>query len=77
MLEVIVYFSFIMQLNITDNKILLRRGHSNTAVFLAPGLIEVTVFGGCPQFDLIRSFEDEPKLAATTIMTFGKSATTA
>ena len=39
---------------------------------LAPCLSEVTVFGGCPQYDPERIYSDLPKLARTIIMSFGK-----
>ena len=60
------------QLTLPDQTILLRFGHSITAVYLAPGLIEVTVFGGCPRpitGSLV--YEEIPKLAATAILAFG------
>ena len=39
---------------------------------LAPGLIEVITFGGCPQLGLKISAEDQLKLAETSIVTFGE-----
>ena len=39
---------------------------------LAPGLTEVTVFGGCPQYDPNKSLGDQPKLAETIILLFGE-----
>ena len=47
--------------------------HSITAVTLCPGLVEVVVFGGCPDdFDLERSDEDDPKIAETSVITFSE-----
>ena len=52
-------------------------GHSTIAVDLAPGLTEVTVFAGCPQYDPKKSLVDEVKLAETVIMSFGMFMITA
>ena len=43
-----------------------------TSTILCPGYEEVTVFGGCvgPAFGV--SIHDIPKLANTTVLTFGK-----
>ena len=65
-----------LQLTLPDHSMLSRDSHTVTAISLAPGLIEVTVFGGCPQFDPGLSLEKEPKLAATAILNFGKLAMT-
>ena len=48
-----------------------RCNHSTVAIELAPGLIEVTFFGGRPKEDLKKSVNDQPKLAGSVIMTFG------
>ena len=61
-----------MQLTLPDHDILSRCAHTVTAIFLAPGLIEVTVFGGFSQFILGISFEERPQLAATAKLIFGK-----
>ena len=60
------------QISLPDG-VLPRRRHSTVAIELAPGLIEVTFFGGCPLWDLKKSVDDLPKLAGTVIMTFGMS----
>ena len=51
--------------------VLPRRAHSTIAMDLAPGLTEVTVFAGCPQFDLKKTLADQVKLAETVILSFG------
>ena len=50
-----------------------RYGHSITAVELAPGLIEVTVFGGISQLDASnsKSLDHQTMVAETIIMSFG------
>ena len=45
--------------------------HSTVAVDLAPGLTEVTVFAGCPQFDPEKALTDQVKVAETVILSFG------
>ena len=45
--------------------------HSTVAIELAPGLIEVTFFGGRPQYDPKKSIDDIPKLSGTVVVTFG------
>ena len=52
---------------------LTRYRHSTVVIELAPGLIEVTFFGGSPLWDPKKSYNDLPKLAGTVIMTFGMS----
>ena len=50
-----------------------RWGHSTTAITLCPGLVEVIVFGGCPDdYDPERPDEDDPRIAETTIITFSE-----
>ena len=49
-----------------------RYAHSATAIALVPGLTEVTIFGGSPQFNPKNSDDDEPKIAETIVMTFGE-----
>ena len=74
MITLRLYFAS-LQLTLPDHNniivMLPRCAHSITAILLAPGLIEVTVFGGCPQYDSRQLDEELPKLAGTTIMTFG------
>ena len=65
-----------LQLTLPDHDMVSRSRHSVTAISLAPGLIEVTVFGGCPQYDPGRYADEETKLAATAILNFGKLAMT-
>lgn len=43
-----------------------------TAVSLAPGLIEVTMFGGDPHFDLGQRDSEVQSIAATTIIRFSE-----
>ena len=55
--------------------VLPRCGHSTVAMELAPGLTEVTVFAGCPQFDPKKTLDDQVKLAETVILSFGTFTT--
>ena len=55
--------------------VLPRWGHSTIAVDLAPGLTEVIVFAGCPQYDPKKSISDTVKLAKTVILSFGMLST--
>ena len=49
-----------------------RTSHAATSTTLSSGYEEVTIFGGCvgPAFGV--SIHDIPKLANTTVITFGK-----
>ena len=51
-----------------------RMGHSLTATSLAPGLTEVTMFGGCTKWDTDpQVFDDKlPMIADTVILTLGE-----
>ena len=50
-----------------------RMCHSTTAITLCPGLVEVIVFGGCPDdYDPKRAFKDHPMIAETNIITFSE-----
>ena len=60
-----------MQLPVPDG-VLSRFGHSTVAIELAPGLTEVTALGGCPQYNSKKLPDDQPRLAETIVMTFGK-----
>ena len=60
----------LIQLSLSEG-VLPRCGHSTVAVELAPGLTEVTVFAGCPQFDPKKTPADHMKLAETVILSFG------
>ena len=51
-----------------------RWGHTLTACRMNKSQIHATTFGGCPSFDPNRSHDDDPKLADTTILEFGKNA---
>ena len=53
----------IYQLTLPDDIPSTRRRHSVTATSLAPGLTEVTMFGGSTSDD---------RIALTTVMTFGE-----
>ena len=48
--------------------------HATVASELAPGLIEVTFFGGCPRWDdkKFKYSGDNTKLSGTVVITFGK-----
>ena len=48
--------------------------HSATAFSLSPGLTEVTIFGGCPNWPInYKSDVDLPQIANTTVLRFGES----
>ena len=49
-----------------------RWGHSLTATSLAPGLTEVTMFGGCTKYDLQLAFDKQPRIADTAVLTLGE-----
>ena len=59
-----------LQLPLPDG-VLPRAGHSITAVELAPGLTEVTFFGGVTHYDPKKSLTDQPMVAETVVMSFG------
>ena len=48
--------------------------HSATAFSLSPGLTEVTIFGGCPNWPSnYKSDADFLQIANTTVLRFGES----
>ena len=48
--------------------------HSAAAFSLSPGLTEVTIFGGCPEYPSnYKSHADLPQMANTTVLRFGES----
>ena len=49
-----------------------RWSHSVVAVELAPGLTEVSVFGGSPLYEPGKALQDHHIIAETVIMTFGE-----
>ena len=49
-----------------------RYGHTVTSYQVDERTIHTTTFGGCPEWDSKRSLDDDPKLADTTVMEFGK-----
>ena len=62
----VVSHCYLLQLTLPDDIQSTRRGHSVTAISLAPGFTEVTMFGGSS------SLYSVDCLAATTIITFGE-----
>ena len=47
--------------------------HSATAVSLCPGLTEVTLFGGCPEWPSnFKTDADFPRVANTAVLRFGE-----
>ena len=47
--------------------------HSSTAFNVSPGLIEVVLFGGCPEWPSNpRTDADLPQIANTTVLRFGE-----
>ena len=48
--------------------------HSAAAFNFCPGLMEVTLFGGCPEWPgNPKSAADLPQIAKTTVLRFGES----
>ena len=60
------------QLTLPDDILSTRRDHSITAISLAPGLIEVTMFGGVPSFVPGQHASEVQSIAATTIIMFSE-----
>ena len=51
-----------------------RFSHSATAFSLCPGVMEVTLFGGCPEWPSnAKTGADLPQIANTTVLRFGES----
>ena len=62
---------FIVQINLPTLQS--RCYHSAGAFSLSPGLTEVTIFGGCPEFpNNYMSDADLPRMANTTVLRFGE-----
>ena len=50
-----------------------RYGHTVTSFRISEDIAHATTFGGCPaDFDPSGSYDDDPKLADTTVMEFGE-----
>jgi len=49
-----------------------RMWHTVTAFSLVPGRTQVTMFGGCPNFERGKSDDAQPKLAETTVLELGE-----
>ena len=49
-----------------------RWAHTVTSFQLDEDRVHATTFGGCPEYDPKRSEDDDPKLADTTVMEFGR-----
>ena len=49
-----------------------RCGHTVTSFRPDEETVHTTTFGGCPEYDPKRSYDDDPKLADTTVMEFGE-----
>ena len=63
---------FIVQVNVPSLQS--RFDHSAAAFSLSPGLTEVTIFGGCPEWPSnSKSEADLPLMANTTVLRFGES----
>ena len=52
-----------------------RDSHTATAFSLAPGLTDVTMFGGCHKYKPGVKDNKQPKLAETTVLQFGEFMT--
>ena len=55
-----------------DKDTILRFSHSLTAISLAPGLTEITLFGGAPHFIPHQLHRDIQSMAAATVLIFSK-----
>ena len=63
---------FIVQVNVPSLQS--RCYHSAAAFSLSPGLTEVTIFGGCPEWpSTYKSDADLQHMANTTVLRFGES----
>ena len=49
-----------------------RWGHTATAFSLGPGRTQVTMFGGCPKWEMGKSDDTQSKLSETTVLDFGE-----
>ena len=49
-----------------------RMYHTATALSLGQGRTQVTMFGGCPKWELGKSEDTQQKLAKTTVLDFGE-----
>jgi len=49
-----------------------RWGHTVTSYQVDKRSIHVTTFGGSPEWDFKKSYDDDPKLDDTTVMEFGE-----
>ena len=49
-----------------------RMYHTTTALSLGPGWTQVTLFGGCPNFERGKSDNALQKLAKTAVLDFGE-----
>ena len=52
-----------------------RMYHTATALSLGPGWTQVTMFGGCPKWELGKPSDALQKLANTTVLDFGEQNT--
>ena len=52
-----------------------RWGHTLTSCTMVESRVHATTFGGCPSLDPNGTFEDDPKLADTSVMEFGEQNT--
>ncbi len=67
-------FNFFIQLILPEGA-QPRRGHSATAFKLSPGIVEVTMFGGCPKFVPGGDPQQQPKISDTTVVRLGEQIT--
>ena len=49
-----------------------RMWHTVTAFSMGSWRTQVTMFGGCPQWEMGKSDDELPKLAETTVLEFGE-----
>ena len=68
------YVSLVIIIQVDVPSLQSRNLHSAAAFSLGPGLTEVTIFGGCPEFPSNRKSDaDIPQMANTTVLRFGES----
>ena len=66
------HIGILLQLTLPDDILSTRNFHSVTTISLAPGFIEVTMFGGIPHYIPNQHDNEVQSIAATTIITFSE-----
>ena len=70
----VIVIRAVLHVQVTVPSLQSRFDHSATAFSLSPGLTEVTIFGGIPNWPSnYKSSADLPQIANTTVLRFGES----